>query len=126
MPAASVLLDTHVLLWILSGSKKLKTLSWLKNFPHWMVSPISLLEMKFLKEAGRLEVDFEPVISRLKQDERFRIDSIPLEDICEAAFGLVWTRDPFDRLLVAHSMAASFPLGTCDTLIQKNYSHVVF
>lgn len=123
MPISSILLDTHMLLWILSGSKKLKAFPKLKNFPYWTVSPISLLEMKFLSEVGRLEVDFEPVISQLKQDERFRIDSIPLEDICEAAFGLIWTRDPFDRLLVAHSMAASIPLATCDTLIRQNYSH---
>ncbi len=126
MSTSSVLLDTHVLLWILSGSKKIKSLTWLKNFSHWTVSPISLLEMKFLKEVGRLKVDFEPIISRLKADERFRIHTVSLEDICEAAFGLIWTRDPFDRLLVAHSMTASIPFGTCDRLILQNYSNIVF
>lgn len=124
MSSVSVLIDTHLLLWILSESKKLKKFTWLKNYSFLTISPISLLEIKFLHECHRIQIDFEEVMTRLLQDERFSVDEVSMTQICLTAFGISWTRDPFDRLLVAHSMVKKIPLGTCDSLIQQNYAFV--
>lgn len=122
---AAVLVDTHVLLWILSNSPRLKELSWFHQELDWTVSPISLLELKFLDECGKIRVDVKKVSEGLSQDERFIMNDVSLEELCKQAWDLNWTRDPFDRLLVAHSLVRSIPLGTVDQLIRKNYSLIM-
>lgn len=120
---SSVLLDTHVFLWILSGSKRLKELKGLKDFPFWTLSPVSLLELKFLEESDRLSLDVPAILLQLQRDERFKIDAPSLEEVFLKAFDFSWTRDPFDRLLVAHSEHRSLPFATCDGLIREHYAH---
>ena len=45
---------------------------------------------------------------------RFLIDEVPLASLVRHAYSLTWTRDPFDRLLAAHSGARSrHPTGAC-------------
>lgn len=122
---SSVLLDTHILLWILTNSPRLKEISWLDNKLNWMVSPISLLELKFLDECGKIKIDVKKVSQGLSQDERFIMEDVSLEELCKQAWDLNWTRDPFDRLLVAHSLIRFVPLGTVDHLIRKNYSLIM-
>ena len=39
---------------------------------------------------------------------------------------LSWTRDPFDRLLVATALLHQAPLVTCDTRIQENFPGAVW
>ncbi len=121
----SVLLDTHIFLWILSESKRLREVKWLSEYSYWTLSPISLLEIKFLQEIGRIDLDLSGVLLNLKKDSRFKIDNVSLEPLCFAALDITWTRDPFDRLLVAHSLCRGLPLGTCDKLIRKEYSSAV-
>ncbi len=117
----TVLLDTHVLIWLFTDSPKLKGISWLKKPSYYTVSPVSLLELKFLNECGRLNLSLESLIKQLQKDENFHIDSVDLSTLCFAAFNLEWTRDPFDRLITAHSLAKKITLGTCDHLILKNH-----
>ena len=122
MALSSILLDTHVLLWILTSSKKLRTISSLKDYPVWTLSPVSFLEIKFLGETGKIDIDFAELLTALQRDDRFLIDSVGVEELCRAAFDLVWTRDPFDRLLVAHSIVRGLPLATADQVIRKHYA----
>ncbi len=117
---ASVLLDTHVLLWILTRSKRLKETSWLSRFPRWLISPVTLLELKFLDECGKLQIDMINVTKKLAEDERFIVDDPSLEAVFKKAMDLSWTRDPFDRLLVAHSLVREVPLGTVDGHIKHH------
>jgi len=39
---------------------------------------------------------------------------------------IIWTRDPFDRLIVAHAIKANCNLLTKDEKIRKNYAHAVW
>jgi PIN domain nuclease of toxin-antitoxin system len=41
----------------------------------------------------------------------------PLVSLIERALPLAWTRDPFDRLLAAHSLARRVPLCTADRAV---------
>ena len=52
----TLLLDTHFLIWIVLGSKRLAAFPWIERYLPWGVSPISLLEIQFLAEIGRLSV----------------------------------------------------------------------
>jgi PIN domain nuclease of toxin-antitoxin system len=37
-----------------------------------------------------------------------------------------WTRDPFDRLIVANAKAAAAPLVTKDEMVRGNYSRALW
>lgn len=117
-----VLLDTHILLWILTESDSLKKVEWFKRPLHWIISPISLLEIKFLQECGKIKLEFDGLIAHLNEDIRFEIDNPSIEELCFKAFSITWTRDPFDRLLVAHSIVRAMPFGTLDKVILKKHS----
>lgn len=43
-----------------------------------------------------------------------------LGEVVEAATGISWTRDPFDRLISAHAIVANAPLITADETIRAN------
>ena len=57
-------------------------------------------------------------------DPRFIVDEVPLLALVRHALPLGWTRDPFDRLLVAHSTARRTPLCTPDRSIHDNHALV--
>lgn len=117
----TVLLDTHFLLWAVLGLARMDAYPWLERYRPWGVSPVSLLELQFLAEVGRLELAHAEFIEALKADPRFVLDEVPLMALMTHALPLGWTRDPFDRLLAAHSAARRVPLVTLDRRIREEH-----
>ncbi len=105
-----ILLDTNALVWILAGHKRARPL--LRGRERLYVSPVSMLELRFLDELGKVRLKSE---IRFADDSRFAIDDPPALALFSAAFHLAWTRDPFDRLLVAHARLRRWRLATADT-----------
>ena len=120
--AVTLLLDTHFLIWLVLGSKRLAAFPWVERYRPWGVSPVSLLEIQFLSEIGRLTVRNPAFADAVMEDPRFTVDDVPLVSLVRQALGLQWTRDPFDRLLVAHSVARRVPLCTTDRHIRANHA----
>ena len=116
-----MLLDTHFVLWLLVGSPQLKKYPWLADRRPWSISPVSLLEIQFLHEIGRLRVDRSALAEALAVDPRFVIDDISLSVLIDSAVTVEWTRDPFDRLLVAHSLARRLEFCSADRLIRTQH-----
>jgi len=117
----NLLLDTHFLIWTTLESKQLDRFRWLGRYLPWGVSPVSLLEIQYLSEIGRLRCRQPEYLDALMQDRRFVVDEVPLVSLIRRAFPLSWTRDPFDRLLAAHSSVRRVPLCTVDRLIAENH-----
>ena len=117
----TLLLDTHFLIWLVLGSKRLAEFPWVERHCPWGVSPISFLEIQLLAEIGRLSVHNPEFTSAVMEDPRFTVDDIPLVTVIRHGLGLAWTRDPFDRMLVAHSLARRTPLCTVDRHIRKHH-----
>ncbi len=117
------LLDTHFLLWIVAGADRLARYPWIERYQPWGVSPVSFLEVAYLTEVGRIEADdaFGDVVL---DDPRFEVDDISLVPLMRNAVPLSWTRDPFDRLLAAHSSARRVPLCSVDETIVRNHRNV--
>jgi len=115
-----VLLDTHFLLWTALGSSRLASYEWLADRQPWVISPVSLLEVQFLGEVGRLRVrpDF---FVKIRRDSRYLLDEPALDAVIQAALPLAWTRDPFDRLLCGHSVVRRMPLCTLDRGMLANH-----
>jgi PIN domain nuclease of toxin-antitoxin system len=108
-------------LWILLGSRRLEEHPWLDRYRPWGLSPVSLLEIAFLAEIGRVEVTNPELTDRLLDDPRFVVDEVPLLALVRAAIPSTWTRDPFDRLLAAHSEARRVPLVTLDGGLRRHH-----
>ena len=117
----TLLLDTHFLIWLALESKRLANFPWLDRYRPWGVSPVSFLEIQFLAEVGRLSVSNPEFTSTVMNDRRFIVDDISLETLVGHALRLDWTRDPFDRLLVAHSLARRVALCTTDRAIRSRH-----
>jgi PIN domain nuclease of toxin-antitoxin system len=113
----TLLLDTHFLIWLVLQSKRLAEFPWIDRYRPWGVSPVSFLEIQFLAEIGRLSVRNPEFVTAVMDDTRFTVDDIPLVTVVRHALRLDWTRDPFDRLLVAHSSARRVALCTLDRRI---------
>lgn len=115
------LLDTHFVLWIVTGADRLKAFPWLDQYRPWGVSPVSLLEIQYLAEIGRIEIRNPQFTDTFVEDPRFVIDEIPLIPLMRRAIEFSWTRDPFDRLIAAHSSVRRVPLCTTDRNIRENH-----
>lgn len=118
------ILDTHFLLWITVDSPRLLEFPWLERYARWGVSPVSFLEVAYLGEAGRLEVRIDEFTAAVMADPRFVVDEVPLLTLIQRALPLSWTRDPFDRLLAAHSAARRTPLCTVDRHLRDHHPYL--
>ena len=118
------LLDTHFLIWVLAKSKRLRQFRWFDDYRPWGVSPFSLLEVQILSETGRIRLTSN-LANGVMSDPRFILDEAPSVTLVEKAMGLSWTRDPFDRLIVAHSLARRLPLCSVDSNIAKNHPLII-
>jgi PIN domain nuclease of toxin-antitoxin system len=121
----TLLLDTHFLIWLVLESKRLGEFPWLERHRPWGVSPVSFLEIQLLAEIGRLSVHNPEFTNAVMEDPRFTVDDIPLATVIRHGLKLDWTRDPFDRMLVAHSLARRMPLCTVDRRIRTHHRLIV-
>jgi PIN domain nuclease of toxin-antitoxin system len=119
------LLDTHYLIWIVTNAGRLKKFPWLERYAPWGISPVTFLEIQLLAESGRLKSRSVEFIEAVKTDTRFVLDDVAASVLFQKALSLGWTRDPFDRLLVAHSLARRVPLCTTDSMIQEHHTLIV-
>ena len=78
------------------------------------------LELSYLYEAGKITVTADDIHTELSQKVELSVLDSSVGAVCGAAHELVWTRDPFDRLISAHSVVADLPLVTKDRTIRDN------
>jgi PIN domain nuclease of toxin-antitoxin system len=122
----ALLLDTHILLWLDSGSDRLRPSTRDLIDACWrgggtiLVSAVSVWEIAVLADTGRIGLDL-PVAAWI---ERFAaqpgIGILPLSYLAAAqAYQLhhLAHRDPGDRLLIATAIEQSCPLVTYDARI---------
>ena len=84
------------------------------------VSPASVLELQLLIEVGRLQLKPGAASADFSKDERWLLDDPPAASWFERALAASWTRDPFDRLLVAHAQLRGWRLATGDAVILEH------
>jgi PIN domain nuclease of toxin-antitoxin system len=111
---AVILLDTHAVIWIAQGHRRVQSLA---RLPRLYLSPVTLLEIQFLAEVGRLRLTAGRTPADLAGDDRWRLDDPPATKWFAAACEFTWTRDPFDRLLAAHARVRGWKLATADDLL---------
>ena len=123
-----IYLDTHVVVWLFAGRKDLlsETAVQLINDNDLYVSPMVILEIHLLKEIGRLSVAGDEVTEDLSQRIGLRICDVPFPQIVQAAGTQVWTRDPFDRVIVGHATVRDKPLLTKDQTMHDHFRAAIW
>lgn len=116
-------LDTHVLAWLYFGqiqefSKKAKELI---NKNELYYSPIVKLELAYLEEVGKFSVSPKQIIKTLEKDLEIKESQMSFSSVTTKALKESWTRDPFDRLIVAQAKSEKAKLLSRDRLILKHY-----
>ena len=124
----SVYLDTHIALWLYAGqTERISTRAAnLINHERIGVSPMVLLEMQYLQEIGRIAAAPRSVIADLKRRLGLTVEDRSMDTVTEGALSLTWTRDVFDRLIVAQAALDGAELVTSDQLIRKHYPKAVW
>lgn len=85
------------------------------------ISPAVVLELELLHEIGRIRVGGRQVAEYLAHELDIHIAAERFVDVVREALGLMFTRDPFDRLIVAHAALLRTPLVTLDGSIHRHY-----
>lgn len=114
-----LLLDTHILLWWVMGDRRLsKALSAALASPEndVAVSAASIWEIAIKRSLGRIDIELEELLSSMDADgftelplrfaHSLRLESLPRHH-----------DDPFDRILIAQSVADGRRLVTKDAAI---------
>lgn len=123
-----IFLDTHVLVWLYGGllDKIPKLIQSRLETDDLFISPMVELELNFLNEIGRITVTGGDIIRYLDAHIGITVSRIDFYRIVEEANLLTWTRDPFDRLIIANASLFQAPLITKDERIRANYLQSVW
>jgi PIN domain nuclease of toxin-antitoxin system len=117
-------LDTHIVVWLASG--KLSRLSTeatgLIKRADLMLSPAAYLELEVLYEVKRTRLPARDIFEKVAHETGLRLCDLPFATVANAALVEGWTRDPFDRMIVAQAKANGFAwLISADSTIARNY-----
>jgi PIN domain nuclease of toxin-antitoxin system len=121
---AVIYLDTHVVVWLYARELSRFTGAGLASMEanELFISPMVALELEYLRETGRIQTGSRTICDSLVHAVGLRVCERPFADVVRLAIEQNWTRDPFDRMIVAQANAAGAQLLTKDSMIRKQYS----
>ncbi len=116
-------LDTHAVIWLAGGQAERVPAALRRRFESTppSVSPMVALELDLLHEIGRIREPGTRILDHLEATIGLVLSPVPFASAVAAARGLRWTRDPFDRLIVASALAQGAELATADAVIRANF-----
>ena len=121
-------LDTHVVIW--TAGKQINRLSpavrRLLERETLQISPMVAMELETLFEARKLKPEPEQVLDIMEREHALSRSEARFDAIIEAARSFAWTRDPFDRLIVANAITDGVRLITADQTILTNFRDAVW
>ena len=115
-------LDTHVVVWLYTGQVEELSAQAVAAIERHLptISPVVQLELDYLREIDRLMVGGAHIVGDLHHRIGLWVSDVPLDALVHAAAALAWTRDPFDRLIVADALVAGAALVTKDRTIHDH------
>ncbi len=121
-------LDTHVVAWLCAGHTNQLPPAARRRLDSepLVISPIVELELAYLHEIGRTSQPPGFLLQELAATVGLTVSTTPFAAVVGAAIGLAWTRDPFDRLIVAQALAENEILLTKDERIRKHLNLAVW
>jgi len=123
-----IYLDTHVVAWLYAGEVDLfpEKVRSLIDSEEPLISPIVELELQYLYELQRTTQPGSVVVDALEEEIGLARCGLPFAQIVAEALANDWTRDPFDRIVVAQAQVRRTPLLTRDTVIRNHYAEAIW
>jgi PIN domain nuclease of toxin-antitoxin system len=120
-----IYLDTHVVVWLYAGllEKFSSPVKILLNENEIYISPIVRLELQYLHEIGRVTEPADSILADLSGRLALEICTKDFNAIISRALACLWTRDPFDRIIVANAGLDNNVLVSKDQNILAHYAH---
>ena len=86
-----------------------------------------LLELEYLFEIQRMVQPPQVLLGQLGTQLGLKLCDHPFPAIVDTALFETWTRDPFDRVIVAHARSNAYsPLVTSDEKISQHYPRTIW
>lgn len=123
-----VFLDTHAVIWLYAGELDLfsKKVLQMLNENRICISHIVKLEIKYLNEIGRVNQSPDVIIDALKDEIGLSLSKNSFERVVNQAIHFDFSRDPFDRIIVADASINNSYLISKDEIIQKHYKNTIW
>ena len=120
-----IYLDTHVVVWLYAGHlEKLSVPAReMINENDLSVSAIVRLELQYLYEIQRITAEANELLADLSDRIGLKICGESFDTIVKGALIHSWTRDPFDRIIVANAALREHILVTKDQNMLANYEN---
>lgn len=124
----SIYLDTHAVVWLYAGQieKFPDSICQMIEVNNLLVSPMLQLELQYLHEIERIKVTSAVILENLNVNIGLNMGKIPFERIIAEAVTYNWTRDPFDRFIVASAAVGKTKLITKDKNIRDHFANAVW
>ena len=121
-------LDTHVVVWLYAGEHELLSPAARTAIDSndLCISPAVLLELEYLLEIKRIVVGPDRILRALASTIGLEVADMRFGDVVQNAIEQTWTRDPFDRLIVASAALQDAPLLSKDATIVRHYRKAVW
>jgi PIN domain nuclease of toxin-antitoxin system len=86
-----------------------------------------LIELGYLYEAGRILISATELKLKLEHEIAMRMCNLDFVSVAQMALHEKWTRDPFDRIIVAHAKANGLsPLISAEEEIRRQYRRTIW
>lgn len=123
-----IYLDTHLVVWLYVGASHLLSEAARRAIDRHelCISPIVALEVQYLFEVGKIADPGERIISDLARRIGLTTCHLPFADVVTEAMRQRWTRDPFDRIIVAQASLTTATLVTKDETMRAHYRHALW
>jgi len=125
----SIYLDTQIVVWLGAGqTEKLSPpASAAIELSELEISPMVLLELEYLYEIKRIVKPPLALLDQLQTLIGLKVSSHSFSAVAHTALFETWTREPFDRIIVAHARSDGYAgLISSDEKIQQNYSKTIW
>lgn len=123
-----VFLDTHIVVWLYAGQAERLSETARKAIEDndVYVSAFVDLELQYLYEIGRIKTMPAVILKELSGSIGLRTAETSLSSLVAAAKKIHWTRDVFDRLLVAETTLHKSRLITKDTELRSKFNKAIW
>lgn len=121
-------IDTHVAVWLYEGEIErfsAAARAALESGPL-IIPGMAFLELEFLHEIGRIQKGANAIFRDLQKRIGLGFSEATHASVAEQASAETWTRDPFDRVIVAEARLLELPLVTKDRNIRRRYDRAVW